>query len=198
VYVALYSHAGARRQDSYVQGISPCPDSDIGRLQIDPVDFLSKDCLSQVHLHPVDDSETDMAISPNNMAFLVNLTLPVVCFTVAMLFQKNNRVQQLAIFNIMLLNDDLIANSQLSVAMNSNELIRQTIATSNDYERSQPSSNAESNFIKLYIKTLSSALQNGLILSLVEKAKASGEGPAESSMQAILCPVEGDKTKEAV
>lgn len=36
----------------------------------------------EVHLHPADHNQ--MAISPNNGAFLLNLTLPVVNFYIAM------------------------------------------------------------------------------------------------------------------
>jgi hypothetical protein len=38
VYVALYSRRSkaCRRYDSFLQGVEPCPESDIGRLHIDP------------------------------------------------------------------------------------------------------------------------------------------------------------------
>ena len=41
VYVALYSRKIGRNQDSFLQGIEPCVESDAGRLQIDPPEFLS-------------------------------------------------------------------------------------------------------------------------------------------------------------
>jgi hypothetical protein len=70
---------------------------------------VSKDNLCQVHLHPVDEEGKIMAVSPNNMAFLLNLTLPIVNFTIAMLFLRSDRQQRLAIFNVTFLNDEIFA-----------------------------------------------------------------------------------------
>jgi len=50
-----------------------------------------------------------MAVSPNNMAFLLNLTLPIVNFTIAMLFLRSDRQQRMAIFNVTFLNDEIFA-----------------------------------------------------------------------------------------
>lgn len=111
VYVALYSRKSklCRKQDSFLQGIEPCAENDIGRMQIDPTDFVCKETLCQVHLHPADEEGKIMAVSPNNMAFLLNLTLPVVNFTIVMLYQTRERSHRLAVFNVTFLNDDAFA-----------------------------------------------------------------------------------------
>jgi hypothetical protein len=54
-----------------------------------------------------------MAVSPNNMAFLLNLTLPIVSFTIAMLFMKPDKSQKLAIFSVTLINEDSLSMSSL-------------------------------------------------------------------------------------
>jgi hypothetical protein len=46
-----------------------------------------------------------MAISPNNMAFLLNLALPVVNFTIVMLYHRD-RSPRLALFNVTFINDE--------------------------------------------------------------------------------------------
>jgi hypothetical protein len=136
-YVALYSrkNKAGKKFDSHLQGVEPCPDSDVGRIQIDPMEFTSRENLCQVHLHPVDHEQ--MAISPNNMAFLLNLTLPIVSFTIALLFKHSDRSNRLAIFNVTFLNDDAFAAGQLQVALSSSELIRQTIITSSAYQHAK-------------------------------------------------------------
>ena len=53
------------------------------------------------------------------MAFLLNLTLPVVNFTVVMLYQLKDRNHRLAMFNVTFLNDDAFAAGQLQVALSS-------------------------------------------------------------------------------
>ena len=71
--------------DANLCGVEECCDSDIGRLAINPNEFLCPNTVMEVHLHPVDES-AQMAVSPNNCAFLLNLTLPIVNFTVVMLY----------------------------------------------------------------------------------------------------------------
>lgn len=52
----------------------------------------------EVHLHPTDDNH--MAISPNNGAFLLNLTLPLVNFYIVMCTLKDNNsvINTLSVF----------------------------------------------------------------------------------------------------
>jgi len=64
-------------------------------------------------MHPVERDCKDMAVSPNNMAFLLNLVLPVVNFTIVMLSQSWDKKQKLSIFNCTILNDEAFANNQL-------------------------------------------------------------------------------------
>ena len=54
--------------------------------------------MMEVHLHPAD--EHHMAISPNNGAFLLNLTMPIVNFHVALCTLKDNgnTIHNLSIF----------------------------------------------------------------------------------------------------
>lgn len=48
VFIALYSRRTemCRNFDSFLQGIEPCPDSDPGKMPVDPVDFAVKENLS--------------------------------------------------------------------------------------------------------------------------------------------------------
>jgi hypothetical protein len=53
------------------------------------VNFFYKGNQQEVHLHPADEENT--AISPNNGAFLLNLTMPLVNFHVVMsTLEENN------------------------------------------------------------------------------------------------------------
>jgi hypothetical protein len=102
-----------------------------------------------------------MAVSPNNMAFLLNLTLPIVSFTIAMLYQRPDKSQKLAIFSVTFLNEESLAYNSLQVALNSGELIRQAIMTSDRFSKVTKTADCligETNYIQLYVKTLSSAL----------------------------------------
>lgn len=74
--------------DPNLHGIEECSSTDSGRLSVNPYDFLSQNTLMEVHLHPVDNTGA-MAVSPNNCAFLLNLTLPIVNFTIMMLHHND-------------------------------------------------------------------------------------------------------------
>ena len=69
--------------DPNMHGVEECCQTDNGRISINPVDFLSNQTLTEVHLHPAGDG--NMAVSPNNCAFLLNLTLPIVNFSIVMI-----------------------------------------------------------------------------------------------------------------
>jgi len=73
---------------------------------LNPEDFGGKETLQFVHLHPVDNKSDEMAVSPNNGAFLLNLTMPVVNFTLVLHYAN-----QLSIFNVTMNNDDQFAQS---------------------------------------------------------------------------------------
>lgn len=65
---------------SSLKGIDEC--NDFGRISINNSDFFHKSNLMEVHLHPAE--KENMAISPNDGAFLLNLTMPIVNFYVVM------------------------------------------------------------------------------------------------------------------
>ena len=82
----------------------------------------------EIWLHSSDEDsnpEAPMAISPNNGAFLLNLTLPVVNFTIVMM-QSPPRTGQmkLSIFNVTFINDDTFADLKLYQALDSQILIQ--------------------------------------------------------------------------
>ena len=102
-----------------------------------------------------------MAVSPNNMAFLLNLCLPVVNFTAVIMHQKWDRSQRIALFHVTFVTDEAFASSQLQGALSSGELVRNTLAGSG-YVKAKLRERvweAEGNFIRLYVKTLSDVIQ---------------------------------------
>ena len=74
---------------SSLRGIDECPNTDQGRISINSGNFFSKNNLMEVYLHPAD-KEGNMAISPNNGAFLLNLSFPVVNFYIALQSVNSN------------------------------------------------------------------------------------------------------------
>lgn len=63
---------------SSMRGVDEC--NDFGRMSINNGAFFTKSHIMEVHLHPAD--KDHMAVSPNNGAFLLNLTMPIVHFYV--------------------------------------------------------------------------------------------------------------------
>ena len=56
-------------------------------------------------MHPVEQTGS-MAVSPNNFAFLLNLTLPIVNFWLVMLHPTEDGPIKLTVLNITFLNDE--------------------------------------------------------------------------------------------
>lgn len=89
IHAALYTQCnqsanpGVATFDPNLLGIEECGPTDAGRIAVNPIDFLCESTLQEVHLHPVGNSAL-MAVSPNNCAFLLDLTLPIVNFTLVM------------------------------------------------------------------------------------------------------------------
>ena len=81
------------------------------------MDFLCADTLMEVHLHPVDQSSS-MAVSPNNCAFLLNLTLPIVNFSIVMLHWTEAGSAKLTVLNVTFLNEEALANCAILCALN--------------------------------------------------------------------------------
>jgi hypothetical protein len=77
---AIYTSQGKEWIHSSLRGIDEC--NDFGRISINPGKFFYKGNSQEVHLHQSDDH--NMAVSPNNGAFLLNLTMPVVNFHLVM------------------------------------------------------------------------------------------------------------------
>ncbi len=82
---AIYTNNGKEWIHSSYRGIDEC--NDFGRISINPMKFYTKSNFMEVHLHLSDDKNT--AVSPNNGAFLLNLTLPVVNFHIVMSTLEN-------------------------------------------------------------------------------------------------------------
>ena len=109
--------------DPNLQGIEACSASDSGRIALNPTDFLCSDTLMEVHLHPVDDSGA-MAVSPNNCAFLLNLTLPIVNFSVVMLHDQEQGLPKLTVMNVTMLNEESLGECAILSALNSEMLLQ--------------------------------------------------------------------------
>ena len=80
VLSSIYTTQDSKWLHSSIRGIDEC--KDFGRISINPVKFYSKGNQMEVHLHQSDDH--NMAVSPNNGAFLLNLTFPLVNFHLVM------------------------------------------------------------------------------------------------------------------
>jgi hypothetical protein len=93
VICCVYTSENGNFIHSSLRGVDDC--NDFGRITVNSGNFLNKGNLSEVHLHPSDDKT--MAVSPNNGAFLLNLTFPVVNFYVVICTVGNNN-QILSIF----------------------------------------------------------------------------------------------------
>ena len=65
-----------------------------------------------------------MAVSPNNCAFLLNLTLPIVNFTIIMLHHTDQGIPKLSVMNVTFLNEESFANYSILNALNSEMLLQ--------------------------------------------------------------------------
>lgn len=89
ILAAIYASHEGKLIHSCFRGIDEC--SDFGNIQINNGSLFSKQNYQEVHLHPVDD-HGNMAISPNNGAFLLNLGFPYVNFHLLMCTLGNNEL----------------------------------------------------------------------------------------------------------
>ena len=66
-----------------------------------------------------------MAVSPNNCAFLLNLTLPVVNFHIVMLHNSEvlNGQPKLTVLNVTFLNEEALAECSILCALSSEMLL---------------------------------------------------------------------------
>ena len=82
----------------------------------------------EVWLHSTDENcnpEAPMAVSPNNGAFLLNLTLPVVNFTIVMMQSPRPPAKmKLSVFNITFINDDVFADLKLYQTLDQTMLLQ--------------------------------------------------------------------------
>ncbi len=128
MHVAFYAQWGQGSMmehllDSNLLGIEACSASDSGRISVNPNDFLCSDTLMEVHLHPVDSSGA-MAVSPNNSAFLLNLTLPIVNFSVVMLHDQEQGRAKLTVMNVTMINEESLGECAILSALNSEMLLQ--------------------------------------------------------------------------
>ena len=162
IHVALYTPQNSASPsfsfDPNLHGIEECNPSDIGRIAVNPADFLCQNTLMEIHLHPVDNSG-QMAVSPNNGAFLLNLTLPIVNFTIVMLHQTERGINKLSVLNISFLNDESLADCAILCALNSEMLLQSIITNSDDQEK-----NEDLEFV--YLKRLKCAIETGVVSKL--------------------------------
>ena len=115
--------------DPNLHGVEECSHSDQGRLAVNPVDFLSQSTLMEVHLHPVDESGA-MAVSPNNCAFLLNLTMPLVNFYLFMVHTTDIGYPKLTILNVTFLNEESLGECAIISALNSEMLLQSVTSES--------------------------------------------------------------------
>ena len=162
IHVALYTQWGQgspleHLMDPNLHGIEECCQSDNGRLRVNPVDFLNRDTLMEVHLHPVENQSDVMAVSPNNCAFLLNLTLPIVNFYIVMVHNTEQNVPKLTILNVTFLNEESLADCAILCALNSEMLLQQVNQSAVD----------KSDELELsYLKRLQSAIETGVVSRL--------------------------------
>mmetsp|Transcript_32023 Transcript_32023/g.42442 ORF Transcript_32023/g.42442 Transcript_32023/m.42442 type:complete len:110 (-) Transcript_32023:775-1104(-) len=106
-----------------MHGIEECSATDGGRIAVNPRSFLSEETLTEVHLHPVEHTGS-MAVSPNNCAFLLNLTLPVVNFWLILLHPTDEMPVKLTVLNVSFLNEEALAECSVLTALNSEMLLQ--------------------------------------------------------------------------
>lgn len=106
----------------------------------------------EIHLHPTGEDGT-MAISPNNCAFLLNLTLPVVNFWLIMLHHTEQGIPKLTAINITFLNEVTLAESALICALDSEMLLH---SITQDEERAL-------DLEVVYLRRLKRATENGIL-----------------------------------
>ena len=165
INVALYTQQNQESLlghlcDANLHGVEECCSSDHGRMAVNPYDFLgSSGTLHEVHLHPVDDSD-QMAVSPNNCAFLLNLTLPAVNFFIVMLHNTEGNLPKLSVLNVTFLNEEAMAECAILCALNS-EMLLQSI-TAEDEKREDLES--------LYLKRLKHAIEQGVLAKMNDNA----------------------------
>ena len=127
IHVAIYteSNRGSTMEfcDSNQQGIEECCNTDAGRIAVNPQNFFCNQTLQEIHLHPVDDNSTHMAVSPNNCAFLLNLTLPIVNCQFVMVHNTDSGLFKLTVLNVTFLNEESLANCAILCALNSEMLL---------------------------------------------------------------------------
>jgi hypothetical protein len=82
-------------------GLEPCQD-DWGRGCINQCNFLSKHNVMETHLHQSDQGAT--AISPNNGAFLLNMKMPIVSFSLVIRDYTNSF--KTGVFHVNIFNTD--------------------------------------------------------------------------------------------
>lgn len=64
-----------------------------------------------------------MAVSPNNCAFLLNLTIPIVNFWLVMLHHTDEGPVKMSVLNVTFINEEALANNAVLCALNSEMLL---------------------------------------------------------------------------
>ena len=127
IHAAIYTQWGQGSPhehllDPNLHGVEECCATDAGRIAVNPADFLCASTLCEVHLHPVEHSGS-MAVSPNNCAFLLNLTLPIVNFWLVMLHPTDDGPVKMSVLNVTFMNEEALANCAVLGALNSEMLL---------------------------------------------------------------------------
>lgn len=112
----------------------------------------------EVWLHSTDENsnpEAPMAVSPNNGAFLLNLTLPVVNFTIVMMQSPRPPGRmKLSVFNITFINDETFADMKLYQTLDSQMLMQ-----AHSQIKGENSTTQGEDLDAIYLKTMKQALQ---------------------------------------
>ena len=154
IHAALYTQwsggSMADLGDPSIHGVEECSESDHGRMVVNPREFLCEKTISEIHLHPIEDN---MAVSPNNCAFLLNLTLPIINFYVVMGHNTEQGLFKLTILNVTFLNEDALANCSILSALNS-EMLLQSIVADDD---------KQVDLELVYLRRLKNAIEDGVM-----------------------------------
>ena len=151
--MALYTQWGAdgkRSNEPNLIGVEACNQHDEGRISVNPNKFISSKTVMEVWLHSSDehnDPMAPMAISPNNGAFLLNLAVPIVNFSIVLLQSPSPPGRmKLSVFNITFINDIEFADLKLYQTLDS-KMLEQAL-------KDEESKDVEENYLKTLKNTL--------------------------------------------
>mmetsp|Transcript_965 Transcript_965/g.974 ORF Transcript_965/g.974 Transcript_965/m.974 type:complete len:203 (+) Transcript_965:361-969(+) len=122
IQTCLYASEDGNFVHSSLIGLEEC--EDLGHMYINNPNISSRVNQMEIHIHNAEDGT--MAISPNNGAFLLNLTFPFVNFYALTLYQNGSQTH-IAVFNVTIVNDETMRiTRELDQALNLQKLFTNT------------------------------------------------------------------------